>query len=454
MPDVDVEFEEEVTFNLASRDGIEAALHRVTEHMPGDRWLTDANRYYVQCQQLLDEDITADTVNGNDLAEYIALSGSGHCVDGWSCIGRAIHCFLRGDPYNAVHLAYYAELRAVLSILANEGIGVFDLKHFIVDESGFARKLDGPEIPTHRLAWDAFDWWTKQDEAIDLLKNVISPAGVCLGDWLDAFDRGETALKRFGKEWLTRWGMDVRTFNADKGSRNVASYWPSSVNPWSLPPAGHELMNLGEFWRPLEPDTSSRFDKLDKYFLRSILEKEYRGYTGRSPRSIRGGPGYATKIDDTLVNIGIGDANRGDWSEFLTGRVMPDELKLIASASTNSQIGLVGHEVEIISRAILLLRVATGATARHFNAVGLGQDELAFWVNTMGKDRGIWPEGEQPSPIVDLWQDVADALDEIPESAEFYEIEEMDRFDYLSRYHGQIAILEQHERIAIWGLIS
>ena len=35
-----------------------------------------------------------------------------------------------------MHLGYYAELRAVLAIVASEGIGIFDRLHFVIDEYG------------------------------------------------------------------------------------------------------------------------------------------------------------------------------------------------------------------------------------------------------------------------------------------------------------------------------
>jgi hypothetical protein len=67
------------------------------------------------------------------LAQYIAASSILHCADGWSYLGRAINCLLKGDPHRVVHLAYYAELRAALSLLASEAIGVFSRNNFVID---------------------------------------------------------------------------------------------------------------------------------------------------------------------------------------------------------------------------------------------------------------------------------------------------------------------------------
>ena len=51
---------------------------------------------------------------------------------------------MAGDPDAARHLGYYAELRATMSILAGDGIGVFQNKHIIVTkktEMYFVEKL-------------------------------------------------------------------------------------------------------------------------------------------------------------------------------------------------------------------------------------------------------------------------------------------------------------------------
>lgn len=440
----------QTTIGTASRHGVELALHRVAQKLPGDRWLPPSNRYHEECQRYLQADLTRGRIQAQDLAEFIAVSGPVHCLDGWSCIGKAIHCFLKGDPYNAVHLAYYSELRAALSILAAEGIGIFNRIHFVVDDSGAARPIDEHGAPTHQIAWEAFDWWSQQQRAINLLKAVISPSGMDLATWLDAFNKGGVAVVEIGKRWLTQWGMDLKMFDLDRGARNVASYWPTGVDPWELLQAGDALRRLGEFWYPMEPALTSRFNNLDRHFLRSLLESEYRGFSNKQARSIRGRPRFTRLINQMLADLGL--AQRGDWGAFLTASVEADQLPLITNASSNSPVGNAGHEVEMISRAILLLRVATGASSLQLQAANLGSKELGFWLELIGTERGIWPKGDQPADFVDLWEDIRIALEEIPETNEDYPPADLQRFEYLDKYPASISKLEEYERVAIWGL--
>ena len=84
----------------------------------------------------LRDDLSNDRINSDRLSEYIGISAPVHSMDGWSFLGRSIHCLSRGDPYIAVHLAYYAELRAALAILAAQGIGVFSYPHCVIDSEG------------------------------------------------------------------------------------------------------------------------------------------------------------------------------------------------------------------------------------------------------------------------------------------------------------------------------
>src|SRR5690554_4022269 len=55
--------------------------------------------------------------------EAVALTIPSHCMDGWNFVARSMEAALSGDFHAARHLAYYAQLRAGMCILANLGIG-------------------------------------------------------------------------------------------------------------------------------------------------------------------------------------------------------------------------------------------------------------------------------------------------------------------------------------------
>ena len=88
-----------------------------------DRWLT-ARHPYTNVVAALDSN--SSTIDGGKIAEYIAASIPLHVADGWTFLARAFESIRSGDRNTAVHLAYYAELRAAMSLLASEGVGVFN----------------------------------------------------------------------------------------------------------------------------------------------------------------------------------------------------------------------------------------------------------------------------------------------------------------------------------------
>src|SRR6266481_5958480 len=65
---------------------------------------------------------TANAANLQQMADYLALSTCCHALDGWRYLSQASIALMTGARNQALHLAYYAELRAALSILGSSGI--------------------------------------------------------------------------------------------------------------------------------------------------------------------------------------------------------------------------------------------------------------------------------------------------------------------------------------------
>lgn len=152
------------------------------------RWLSAKNRYAIKCV----ERIAADTRVGGpglrhaDLQSYVAASSVIHCMDSWSYLARAIEAELSGDFSGARHLAYYAELRAAMSLLASGGIGVFKNKHVSVKADRRCESI-AKSGGTHEFVWDALEFWARQSFAAQQVLDVIRPGGKPLCDWLTHF---------------------------------------------------------------------------------------------------------------------------------------------------------------------------------------------------------------------------------------------------------------------------
>ena len=139
---------------------------------------------------MLRDDLKGGTIDNAALAQRIAASVPSHVLDGWSLFSRAVHCLIRGDTRSSVHLGYYAELRAVLAIVASEGIGIFNKLHFVIDEFGAAHRLlsggqKAVESGTHSVVWPVYSWWTAQTSAHELITDVVRPGGMAIRDWFN-----------------------------------------------------------------------------------------------------------------------------------------------------------------------------------------------------------------------------------------------------------------------------
>jgi hypothetical protein len=116
--------------SLASNAAITAALSNLkSTYNATNSWQNTSNNKYVL--DTIDEfgrDIAASNINNVDAVNYLATSVFIHCFNGWNYLSAAVNSMLEGDYGSAIHSAYYAELRSIFSILASQGIGVFNKK--------------------------------------------------------------------------------------------------------------------------------------------------------------------------------------------------------------------------------------------------------------------------------------------------------------------------------------
>ena len=388
-------------------------------------------------------------IDASALAERIAVSIPNHVFDGWSYLGRAIHCLIRGDSRSAVHLGYYAELRSALAVLASEGIGLLDRNHFVIQSDGSVQRLcsnsgSPRRSGTHQMIWPVYNWWISQGRSIDLVAEVIRPEHRPLRDWLSSPIHSDPYLQKTAGRWLKAWGFDLRRMTRDRDARNAASYGPSGIHGWQvmLEPEAIKVMLL--MWRMFEPQQSSRFDHVDRWFLRQILLTVFEGQTRRRWRS---------KMWDKEFKRFIGNFFQGQpephatgrereyWQEFLANsdndpRPMPFDL-----AVKESQLSDESFPVELLSRAAFHLRLATGSCALLLSEANIDWASLAFWLDGIGVRRRFWIQGEYPEDPTDLWMDMDEAIDAIHEATA----------------HGSLSLetihaLEECERICFWGM--
>jgi len=328
------------------------------------------------------------TVNHRQLARYIGASAPVHAIDGWSCLGRAVDAALRGDAYSATHLGYYAELRAAMSLLGSEGVGIFQARHPILDGQGTTHPLSG--IRTHSVIWPALSYWATRPQAATLLDDLVSPNAVRLSRWLT--ETGATIpLRAVAQHWLASWGLDLAVFDDDHDCRNLASYRPSEFR---RPPRMdvHQLTAfVEELWQLFEPSAGRRFPNVERLLLRGAIRS--------------GAPTLPTAAD--VQRLGLSVAESTNWAAFLRRTDDPMPLRL---AEEHASVEDPTCHLRIISRAALLLFVASAAARRLLVNAAYSPGDIFFWWGRHGEDRALWDIGSAPADPQDLWADIAQAI--------------------------------------------
>ncbi|WOF21909.1 hypothetical protein N8K70_10995 [Microbacterium betulae] len=361
----------------------------------------------------------------------MAGSTFAHCGDAWGFLGRALDSLLHGDVGGAVHLTYYAELRAALSLLAGEGIYVGNRTHFAISSIGV--QPFGGSAGTHSVAWQALQAWTDSSRSQDLLGKIIRPGGEPFADWVDSLTAQAARAKI--DDLFRLMSLDLRKFDQDHHRRNVVSYNPSRLHPKDM--TAEQVRDLAtDVWQALEPGRSGTFPVLDDALLPELLRSIY--------VSIR---------------------RKTSWSEWVAelapasqqGTALLSALQ--ASNSKTQATGLVGAIYEsrvaevnpalylrpMVARTVLLLRVATGSAIQLVRESGHSSTALRPWLDSLALSRGYWSDESPLEDALDLWADVELAIEEA-------EVADVDSLHGLLRgLPTATRTFGQAERVPVWS---
>ncbi len=446
----------------ASRSAIAEAMGQLPfQNRAAPRWLSKRQKYSdANIAKELHTDIREGTIDDSALAQRIGASIPSHVIDGWGYFGRAIHCLIRGDTRTAVHLGYYAELRAVLAIMASEGIGILHNQHFVINKDGAAIQLCSQEdkpikLGTHQTIWPVYNWWIQQTTAFEVFARIIKPGGRVIQDWFDLPEQQKIYLDPTAATLLNAWGLDLNRMQKDREARNASSYGPSAIHNWKVIGKSEAVETVVQLWQVFEPHENSRFDVVDRLILKQVLAAAFRGQTGRDPRIKKWHRSFCQFVDNFLDhhnNYPLVQVDRINWHRFLVGNGDAAVPTALEHASNDSDSSVAWFPLEMLSRAGLLLRIASGSCGLHLSHVGATWDSLMFWLNDIGIRRGYWDQYSGPESSIDLWVDIAEALEDM---------DEVRRTDHglagdsdglsLVSLANSLFRLEECERIGMWG---
>lgn len=429
---------EKSSLGKASGFAIRQTIPKLKRHWGNRSWLSSRNPYLKNTRRRGSQKLLPDP-----LCEYIAASAIVHCFDGWSYLGRALEAEISGDQNAARHLGYYAELRAAMSLLASEGIGIVNRDYIIVEAPQKCTKLKKRRsYGTHQFAWDALENWAGLPSS-NILFQVIKPSGIPLQVWLGQFGGGGTFV---AKRWLLQWGLDLSRFSDDREARNLASYQPSALST-PKPRTIHDVMvSVSQLWKMCNPEVSGGFPILDSHLLRISLEMLM-----PLPRKIRREKAYRNRVKNMLNGLDLSVDSRKRWNEFLNYELEGKKPQIIQDANGKDNLYSPNYSKQILARATLLLRVATGLSADLLDQAGSTvKADLEFWWQSQAVRRRLWPEKSPVDSFPDLWQDVEWALESIDEW--MGQNSSADRYSLWQNYNFETSTLTTTERACLWGL--
>lgn len=435
----------------ASRSAVQQYFAGLVASGVNTFWLDAGNRYRKMATQTFDDDAKASprSVDEPALIAYIAASAPTHLIDGWSYLARATEAILRGDLNAAVHLGYYAELRAAMSLLASDGIGVFNNRHPIIAASGITTteithldvwnkskaSYQRGKAGTHAAVWPLLSDWCILSRAAGLIDSLIAPEGSGLHLWLDALAI-PTPVGAISQDWFKKWGIDLINLSEDHESRNMVSYRPSELRLPPPPSAQETITFVSALWALFEPQAGGRFPQVERELLRKIVRDS----------------GKSAKINAAALQkkLGMDQTAANNWVKYLTST---DDSQPLVLAGQTADVEDTNCSLQVVSRAALLLFLATGSTRKHFIDAGYSPGMLEFFWKRLCDIRFLGPADSLPDDPIDLWRDIEDHMKEM-QSWSVSATPDASLGEWRKVQPSVVNQIVGLELAAVWGLVS
>ena len=381
------------------------------------------------------------------ITSLVAACGPNHCLDGWGYLSRSVSALVARDGHSAKHMAYYAQLRAAMSILAISGVGIFNGLNICIDGNGAVHKLENSNENrkgrgTHDIVWPALDAWLRIDTNAARFLSAIKLHGSNFKDALDSIwpNRQPASIV---VPLIDTWALDLSLASKHHIQRNISSYTPHGFNELQCS-FQEEMEFLLDTWSALEPSVPNGFVQLDNHLLRRMFQM------------IHEQDNSALEIPDRVLLAESSIALR-------YGELAPTLKQVIPKSFLLSEVGV--HEPQIfqlgltdgttprsmISRAVLLLRAATAMNVLVLNEAGLSEDgsEIRAWLDPLLLQRGIVGVDDIPDRMADLWDSTKFAVEDFQSSLVGSHYEPA---AFFSANENGTPSVTQLERAAMWGM--
>lgn len=177
----------------------------------------------------------------------LAVDALVHLTEGWRFLSASLSSVLSNAPAQAIHFAYYAELRAAISLLSSHGMRVSNRNNSYLEQGGVSKVPTWQRSPTHKVVWELWEAWatTSSADALLLTQLKVLPS-VTIGHLKASVGRVAT------NRTLTRWALDLSMGN-EHLARNEASYETPTARASLQPMKASDFEFVRDLWALAEP---------------------------------------------------------------------------------------------------------------------------------------------------------------------------------------------------------
>lgn len=434
----------------ASVSALEANFGRLIQFFSSQSWLNNENRYSTDTIQKIYDDLKNNNISQQELNEYIAASVILHAFDAWTYFGRAINSLFIGDVSITKHLLYYSELRSAMSVLAAQGIGVFDGKHFIVKTPQLCDLFPSrnQKYGTHNFVWDALNFWINNLNATSTLLNMIKIDNIPLENWLSSFGINIGMKTALTINWLKSIGFDLKLFESDRSARNEVSYRPTTINGVVTVNYKKIINEVVFCWNLCEPKSDYGLPKIDEIIISDFFYIFFEQTTGPILQNINK---FRDILEKSLDMIEISEERRNHWLNIISNNQYINKVREISGYIKIKDRKSNDFILGMLYRALFLLRISMAFCDRLVNNNGVTKDDLEFWWARIGYNYGLWNNHNSIEQFSDLWGDIVDELEKI-NSLLSNTSDDLQQYDILNNVQISTAKLSSFERVHLWSI--
>lgn len=291
-------------------------------------------------------------------------------------------------------------------------------------------------------------WTNRQGESV--LFEMIAPYGVPLSTWFAEFRPGSGRLGALAHRLMKSWGLDLALLSADRKARNAASYLPNTLDTSDRRGIADVLRSVVEFWRLFEPHSPGGLGLFDNHLLGHGLRWLSRSDQDEELREPEESEKFGDRIGAMLDRLDLPSSSKAPIGQFLLAEGATAALLTDAHGKAGPTAG--DHSKQVLARAAVLLRLATGCARRVVaQSDGDRRNLLEFWWRSRAVNRRLWSADLPPPQCAELWTDAEVAVQRL-EAWLDDGAPGKTRLEFWRHRAAEAAVLTTTERICLWGL--